>query len=268
MNKHFITSPDDATAPQPHGAIRFSWSGFCKDGIMRRYAFILAHAYGSQPTRKAKIPRPGNTSRRIAWRNSPLCQRFWCPSFRPPVQRRLQSLCSLSSRSQRRSMSSRHRPKANITDISSGQSTHSAPTLRVRPDVVCGTMQRHSGFFARTQNFLWRRFVACVSVEGWRGGFCRVVALPGIHVLPDSPARLANRRITCRKSLSCWPSAQLSRCLPALARRRSQSPSWPRLSWPNRLDTRVSIVEFLTGRALAPDPRFARAAFVQGRQRC
>lgn len=268
MNELSRTSPDDATAPQPHEAIRFSWSGFCKDGMMRRYAFILAHAHGSQPTRKTTIPRPGNTSRRIAWRNSPLCQRFWCPSFRPPVQRRLQSLCSISSRSQRRSMSSRHLPKVNITDISSGQSTHSAPTLRAMSDMVCGGIQCRSRFFARFQNFLWRRFVACVSVESWRGGVCRVVALPGDHVLPDSPARLVNRSITCRKSLSCWPSAQLSRCLPAPARPRSQSRSWQHPSWPNRSHTRVSIVEFLTGRAPAPDPRFTRAAFVQWRQTC
>ena len=268
MTELALTSADDATAPQPHGAIRFSWSGFCKDGILRPYAFILAHAHGSQPTRKTTIPRPGNTSRRITWRNSPSFQRFWCPSSRPPVQGRLQSLHSISSRSLRRSMSSRHLPKANTTDISSGQSNYSAPTPRVRSDAARGCDGRRDSFFPCIENFLWRRPFACVSVETGRGAICRVVALPVDHVLPDSPARLANRSFTCRKSLSCWPSVQLLRCRPAPARPRSQSRSWRHLSCPNRSHIKVSIAEFLTGRAPAPDPCFTRTAFDKRRLAC
>lgn len=267
MNDFSRAAQNDATTPQRHGALRFSWSGFCKDGMMRRYAFILAHADGKQPTRKTKIPRPGNTSRRIEWRNSPLCQRFWCPSFRPPVQRRLPSLSTLS-RSQLRFMSSRHRPKANTTEITPGQGVGSAPTLLVVARRIGCFLQRRSQSDARSAKFLWSSFPAYASVISWRGSICRVRSVLERGALSDPPVRLANWSFTCLKSLSCWPLALLSRCQPVPARRPRPSPSMLPRSWSSQLQAKANIVEFLTGQAPAPDPCFARPVFVARRQSC
>lgn len=266
MNDFSRAAQNDATAPQRHGALRFSWSGFCKGGIIRRYAFILAHADGKQPTRKTKIPRPGNTSRRIEWRNSPLCQRFWCPSFRPPVQEKPQS--RLLNRSQRRSMSSRHRPKANTAEINPGQGVCSAPTLRARRARDPRYVQRAGHLCANGPKFLWRRFPASGSVRLGHGTVCRVVSVPGPVALANFPERLVNRSFTCRKSLSCWPSVQLLRCRPVPARRPRPSPSMLPRSWSSQLQAKANIVEFLTGQAPAPDPCFARPVFVARRQSC
>lgn len=249
---------NDATAPQPRGVIRFPWSGFCKDGIVRRYAFVLTHAYGKQWARKTIIPRPGNTSRRITWRNSLLYQRFWCPSSQQPVLENPQSLPL--NRSQLRSMSSRCRPKASITDQTQGQSPCSAPPFQTTRSCVQSS--------ERNEKLLWRWFHASDSLAHGHDDISRVKPSPKLMALPMLAVLSVNRSVTCRKSLLCWPSVQLSRFRPVPARHPRQSLYTLPRSWWSQRPAKANIVEFLTGQAPAPDPRFGLPALAARRQSC
>lgn len=252
-NRH---SPYDASAPQADGLISFSWSGFCKPDIMRGYASVLAHICEKQRARENQTQRSGNTSRRILWRNSLLCQRSWCPSFRPPAHAKLPS--RPSNRSAHRSMSNRHRPKANTTNLLTGQGLRSAPTLTLLN--MLAPRSAHWGFLACPVNFLWPESAASASLWTRRRLHCGASA----RFWRASPVRAltepVNRSFSCPKSLSCWQSAQLSQFRPVHAKHRNQSPSWPSRSWSSPPPARANTAKTFTGPVFRPDAITAAAA--------
>lgn len=253
MSERHSQRPLDATEPQLVGPRNFSWSGIFKSSIVGQYAPILAHAVQNQWTRTAMEPRPGNTSRRIQWRNSLWSQRFWCPSSRQPALARLPSLTM--SRSRPRSMSSRCRPKGNITDIPSGQGAGPAPKP---PQGI--TPDRSTAALSQAPNLLWSIPGASDNLRQWRELPVRAHLLSGVDAVTQDPAYCCYRRNSCPNSPLLPSSVQRSSSLAAPARRLRPSLSWCSPSWSNRSASRASKDRLAPGRADTPDPAQSRCA--------
>lgn len=256
MSERDRHSPDDASAPQADGLIRFSWSGFCKTDIMRGYASVLAYIHEKQRAHESEILRSGNTSRRIKWRNSLLCQRSWCPSSRQPAHAKPPS--RPLNRLALRSMSSPLRAKANTTNLLSGQGLRSAPI----PAFVGYKAPRAAltGFFSRSQTFLWPDYAASASLWTRRRG-SRGASVRARRVLPVSAlTATVNRSFSCPNSPSCWLSAQPSPFQLAHAKPLNQSPSWPSRSWSSRSPAKANTAKIFVGPVFWPDAAIAAAA--------
>lgn len=239
----------DATAPQLPAMCSFSWSGFCKGGSIDRYASILAHANQNQWARAIWNPRPGNTSRRIQWRNSHSWRRSWCLSYRQPAPARLPSLSSTLNRYPHRSMSSRCRAKAN-TDIVPGQGHGLAPVSACPSGRAWCCVN-----FASALNLLWKKQRDSVRVASRRRPeICAKVA-PGKGAVALRPEKCCNRRYPCRSLHFSLPSAApwRSRLVPARHPSPSQCPQRPPLSW-NPLPPRANT-ESGAGLTSGSDPR-------------
>ncbi len=240
---------DDATAPQPVDGQSFQWRGFCKTDIIGRYAVILAHAVDNQWARAEKKSRPGNTSRRKSWRNSSLCQRFWCPSSRQPVHVKPRHPNPPSSPSRPRSMSSRPRPKANTTTDWSGQGNGSAPIPALRPCIM-----------APVARFLWSRPAGCISVTPCcRPSLCASVPAGQGACLTASPF-FDDRRTSCPDLRLHWFSGRLSQLRLVRGLHLRLPPPWPNPSWLRQPPARASGTDLNPDQAIAPDPLSATYA--------
>lgn len=254
----------DASAPQPAGIARFSWSGFCKTDMVTRYASIPEHACDEVWAHPEHNRCPVISSRRIQWRNSLSFPRSWCPLFRPPAHAK--PLSPLSSRSTRRSMSSQRRAKANSTKTCAGRRFGAAPPLRLltrplvaRRGVLCS---------AAADNFLWPSALRFASVMMSLRASAQGDALPGRYALPNVTAPLPHRRSRCPKSHLRWSLGRPSQFRPAPARRQPPSLSMLSLSWSSRLPARVNTAKTAAGRAVTPDPGACSAARCTRRGAC
>lgn len=239
---------NDATAPQLLCLHRFSWSAFCKRGIVQAYAPILAHADQNQWVRGNWNLHPGNTSRRLQWRNSLWSQRSWCPSSRQPAPKKPPNLCNTLSPSRPRSMSSRRRPKVNTVDHRAGQGAGPAPAFPSRIAILGRAAVR-----AWPYTLLWprqRAFVRLSMPRAWRHVACVV---PGEGASAQDPVPCCYRREPCPNSPSLPSSVRPLLLRPVPARRQNQSRSWWSPSWLNPSPPRATNSRLIPAQALAAD---------------
>lgn len=248
--------PDDASAPQAAGVARFSWSGFCKTGIVHGYASVLEHACEKLWVHPEHNRCPAISSRRIQWRNSLSFQRSWCPSFRPPAHARHPS--PLSSRSTRRSMSSRRLAKASITDLISGQCTCAAPALQTagHPPTRLQPLQFRCSF----RFSLWSISLCSATLSVRFAAMRQGAEQPGPHALSDLSAPLVYRRSRCPNLPLLWSLARPSQFRPAPAKHPHLSPSWRPRSWSSPSLAKASTAKNSRGRAPVPGPTPRAAA--------
>lgn len=239
----------DATAPQLLRVQRFSWSGFCKNGIVGPYAPILVHTNQNQWVRAIWNPHPGNTSRRIQWRNSLWSQRSWCLSSRQPAPARLPSLSIISSRFPRRSMSSRHRTRASITENRAGQGAGPAPAVAARKQFdfdVERIMSRGKTLWSRR-----KAFDRLAIMREWQHGACIV---SGGDAAAADPALSCYRRHSCPDLPSLPLSEQRLWSQAAPAKNRRPSLSSLSRSWSSQWQQRANNPVLHPGQVSAPDP--------------
>lgn len=214
----------DAGLQQSLGPERFSWSGFCKSGMILLRVPIQARVNNNQRARALKKSRSGNLSRRIEWRNSLWPQRFWCPLSQQPALKSPPSLSNISSRFRHRSMLSQARPKADITDPKLRQSSHSASTRPFVNKEFYLTQPVGLPVCLARSSSLWSITCASATFSVPRNkNACAEARLASRTVTALSTVS-DNRSFQCQRPLSLLPSAQPWHWQHARARPHSQSP--------------------------------------------
>lgn len=262
MNNAAYACLYDATLQQSPGCKRFSWSGFCKSGMIRLRVPIQVRVNNNQRARASKKSRSGNSSRRIEWRNSLWPQHFWCPLSQQPVLKNPPSLYNISSRFRRRSMLSQARPKADTTNLELRQSVDSASTLPFVNKDYFNTLPIVAPTGPARSSLLWSIECASATFLVPRTEYACAEARLASRTLTALSTVSDNRSFQCQRPQSLLPSAQPWRWQHVRARPQSQSPHrcQSRLSWSLRAPR--AEVSSISGQARAFGPDTPVSALV------
>ena len=208
MNKPADAHAFDAALQQAEGGEKFSWSGFCKSGMIRSRAPVRARANHNQWAHAAKKLRSGNSSRRIEWRNSLWPQHFWCHLCQHSAQKKHPSQFSITSRFRPRFMLSQCRRKADTTDAWRGQGESSASaTSAVLKQVILVVIHRMKHEAAGV-NCLWSIRNASATVLTPCCVYACAETRLTLRVAPALSAISDNRSFQCQSSRSSLLSVQ------------------------------------------------------------